>query len=103
MCVCVRVRVFVRACVRKRMERERERERGRERERESMCVLEIVREYFSTILQAFVVCSCFIVIETPRFMDKLEDIVKDFFYFLPSSNLLFRVRGCYRDDQTLVR
>ena len=77
MCVCVRVCVFVRACVRKRMERERE----RERERESMCVLEIVREYFSTILQAFVVCSCFIVIETPRFMDKLEDIVKDFFIF----------------------
>ena len=73
MCVCVCV--FVRACVRKRMERERE------RERESMCVLEIVREYFSTILQAFVVCSCFIVIETPRFMDKFEDIVKDFFIF----------------------
>ena len=44
-------------------------------------MLEIVREYFSTILQAFVVCSCFIVIETPRFMDKLEDIVKDFFSF----------------------
>ena len=62
-CVCVFVFVFVRACVRKRMERERE------RERESMCVLEIVREYFSTILQAFVVCSCFNVIETPRFMD----------------------------------
>ena len=75
MCVCVCV--FVRACMRKRMERERE----RERERESMCVLEIVREYFSTILQAFVVCSCFIVIETPRFMDKLEDIVKSFFIF----------------------
>ena len=66
--MCVRVCVFVRACVRKR-----------ERELESMCVLEIVREYFSTILQAFVVCSCFIVIETPRFMDKFEDIVKDFF------------------------
>ena len=46
-----------------------------------MCVLEIVREYFSTILQAFVVCSCFIEIETPRFMDKFEDIVKDFFLF----------------------
>ena len=44
-----------------------------------MYVLEIVREYFSTILQAFVVCSCFIVIKTPRFMDKFEDIVKDFF------------------------
>ena len=73
-CVCVRVCVclYVRVCVR---------ERERERERESMCVLEIVREYFSTILQAFVVCSCFIVIETPRFMDKLEDIVKDFFIF----------------------
>ena len=77
--MCVRVCVFVRACVRKRVERERERER--ERMRESMCVLELVREYFSTILQAFVVCSCFIVIETPRFMDKLEDIVKDFFIF----------------------
>ena len=71
MCTCVCACVFVRACVRKRMERERE----------SMCVLEIVREYFSTILQAFVVCSCFIVIETPRFMDKFEDIVKDFFIF----------------------
>ena len=66
-----------------------------------MCVLEIEREYFSTILQAFVVCSCFIVIETPRFMDKFEGIVKDFFYFLPSSSLLIRVKGCYRDDQTL--
>ena len=77
MCTCVCVCVFVRACVRKRMERERE----RERERESMCVLEIVREYFSTILQAFVVCSCVIEIETPRFMDKFEDIVKDFFIF----------------------
>ena len=73
MCVCVCV--FVGACVRKRMERERE------RERERMCVLEIVREYFSTNLQAFVVCSCFIVIETPRFMDQFEDIVKDFFIF----------------------
>ena len=83
------VRVFVRACVRKR-----------ERERASMCVLEIVREYSSTILQAFVVCSCFIVIETPRFVDKCEDIVKDYFYFLPSSSLLIRVRGCYRGDQT---
>ena len=49
MCVRVCVCVFVRACVLKRMERERE--------RESMCVLEIVREYFSTILQAFVVCN----------------------------------------------
>ena len=68
-----------------------------------MCVLEIVREYFSTILQAFVVCSCFIVIETPRFVDKFEDTVKDFFYFLPSSSLLIRGRGCYRDDQILVR
>ena len=45
-----------------------------------MCMLEIVREYFSTILQAFVVCSCFFVIETPRFVDKFEDIVKDFFF-----------------------
>ena len=74
-CMCVCVCVFVRACVRKRMERERE------RERESMWVLEIVREYFSTILQAFFVCSCFFVIETPRFMDKFEDMVKDFFIF----------------------
>ena len=70
-CVCVCVCLYVRVCVRE----------WRERERESMCVLEIVREYFSTILQAFVVCSCFIVIETPRFMDKFEDIVKDFFIF----------------------
>ena len=70
----------------------------RERERESMCVLEIVREYLSTILQAFIVCSFFIVIETPRFLDKFEDIVKDFFIFF-----LIRVRGCYRDNQTLVR
>ena len=46
-----------------------------------MYVLEIAREYFSTILQAFVVCSCFIVIETPRFVDKFEYIVKDFFLF----------------------
>ena len=46
-----------------------------------MCVLEIVRKYLSTILQAFVVCSYFIVIETPRFVDKYEDIVKDFFLF----------------------
>ena len=46
-----------------------------------MVGLEIVREYFSTILQAFVVCSCFIVIETPRFIDKFKDIVKDFFIF----------------------
>ena len=61
LCMCVCVRVFVRACVRKR---------EGERERESKCVLEIVREYFSTILQAFVVCSCFIVIETSRFVDK---------------------------------
>ena len=74
-CVCVCVCLYVRVCVRE------ERERERERERESMCVLEIVREFFSTILQAFVVCSCFIVMETPRFMDKFEDIVKDFFIF----------------------
>ena len=73
MCACLCL--YVRVCVR---ERERERACG---ERESMCVLEIVREYFSTILQAFVVCSCFIVIETPRFVDKFEDIVKDFFIF----------------------
>ena len=75
MCACLCL--YVRVCVRER-EREREREHV---ERESMCVLEIVREYFSTILQAFVVCSCFIVIETPRFVDKFEDIVKDFFIF----------------------
>ena len=36
-------------------------------------------KYFSTILQAVAVCSCFIVIETPRFEDRFEDIVKDFF------------------------
>ena len=43
-----------------------------------MRVLEIVRKYISAILQAFVVCSCFIVIEAPRFVhvDKF-DIVKD--------------------------
>ena len=66
-------------------------------------MLEIVREYFSTIIQAFVVCSCFIVIETPRFVDKFEDIVKDIFYFLPSSSLLICVRGYDRDGQTLVQ
>ena len=74
-CACVCVCVCTSVCAYENGERERE------RERESMCVLEIVREYFSTILQAFVVCSCFIVIETSRFMDKLEDIVKDFFIF----------------------
>ena len=80
MCICVcGCDVFVRACVCKR-EREREREH---------VVLEIVREYFSTILQAFVLCSCFIVIETPRFMDKFEDIVKDFFIFFFFFNVAF--------------
>ena len=74
-CVCACVCLYVRVCVRKR-----EREHVCVRERESMCVLEIVREYFSTILQAFVVCSCFIVIETHRFVDKFEDIVKDFLF-----------------------
>ena len=70
MCVCL----YVRVCVREWRERERE------REREHVCVRDSER-IFSTILQAFVVCSCFILIETPRFMDKFEDIVKDFFIF----------------------
>ena len=71
MCVCMRA--FVRASV-----------HMREREREFMCVLEIVREYSSTILQAFVVCSCFIVIETPKFVDKFEDSQILFFSELKS-------------------
>ena len=45
-----------------------------------MCVRDSER-IFSTILQAFVVSSCFIAIETPRFENKFEDIVKDFFLF----------------------
>ena len=49
-----------------------------------MCVSEIVREYFSTILQAFVVCSRFIVIKTFIFIDKFENIVNDVFFLFSS-------------------
>ena len=50
-----------------------------------MRVLVIVE---NILAQAVAVCSYFIVIETPRFEDRFEDIVKDFFFIIYQAKVL---------------